>query len=511
MAAPLLQVVHALYPQAAGEVELFTWEVAQTLGGAVLSLTPAAETRPQAWADLQVLCAQPGEGALTAWHRALDTVQPQAVFVQHLGTLNPALLLDLRERGIPYAMFLHDFTPLCPTHRLWHRGGERCSGPGRTGWKCAWCVSGTRRRAAELPLRTFLYRHRPQDWRTALLRAEVLVASSRFARDFWIEQGAPPERIAVIAPRLRQFDRACLPAVPGRVRPLYTCAADAAEGVGFLEQTLERLGLPVEVRPATGQARFAPGDVVAVPARWEQPFSRLVAEAQAAGAHAVATAVGGLSEQIIHGVNGFLSSPDDPAALAEALREAFASEPAGWGGALVMSQAQAAVRHSETALRAVLDLMLAGASEPDLAIELEHGNWLRQQAAGGSGGDPARQLVAALRGSESSQAAYEQRAFATTRQRRLDLNRAVAFFRACGSRRLGNTGDTLATDVVEYFYTWGLEFVNGNELPDGLWFEGDHADVALLRRRYPQAKALVESLPEGMETLDWTDDDELAM
>ncbi|HET9783852.1 MAG TPA: glycosyltransferase, partial [Terriglobales bacterium] len=202
MATPLLQLVHALYPQSDHAASCFTLEAARALGGAVLSLA-APDPRaapPGEWQGLQVVTSHPGESAHSALRRALDTLQPGVVLVQDLGAVNPALLLAVRERGIPYAVFLHDFTPLCPTQRLWHRRQELCSGPGRTGWKCAWCVSGMWPHAAELPVRTLLYRHRPSDWRTALVRADALIAPSRFARDFWIEQGAPPERIAVIAP-----------------------------------------------------------------------------------------------------------------------------------------------------------------------------------------------------------------------------------------------------------------------------------------------------------------------
>lgn len=537
---PLLQVVHALDPQAGGEIGQYAWEVAQQLGGWVLSLTPQAQPEPPAWGGLHVITPAAGESLIAAWHRALDIAQPQAVFVQSLGAMSPALLLDLRERSIPYAVFLHDFTPLCPTQRLWHRSEDRCSGPGRTGWKCAWCVSGELRRMAELPLRMVLYRHRPQDWRTALVRAEALVASSRFARDFWIEQGAPPERIAVIAPRLGLDHRTPSPSPPNgaRRRLLYAGGPGHASGAELLGAALDQMPEPLQldllnvqdeeaqlrlraafaphhqvvfhppIPPAEMPALLSACGVAVVPSRWEQPFSRLIADAQAAGACVVATAIGGLAEQIIHGVNGFLAAPDDAIALADALREAFAARE-GWDGDRVAKNAQAQALASVDALRSLFDLLARGATEPDPALALEHGAWLAQQA-GRDHTTPleaAQKLALALRHGEESSPDYEARAFATTRRWRMEMNHAIAFFRGCGCHRIASVGPHPPAPIaVESFSTWGLELVPAQDLPDGLWFEGDNPNPDLLQHRFPQAKALVASLPEGMETLDWTDD-----
>lgn len=536
---PLLQIVHALYPQSPGEIEQYAWEVARALGGWVLSLTPQSGPAPPAWEGLQVMTPAAGEGALSAWHRALDIAQPQAVFVQSLGAMSPSLLLDLRERSIPYAVFLHDFTPLCPTQRLWHRTEERCSGPGRTGFKCAWCVSGELRRIAELPLRMVVYRHRPQDWRTAMVRADALVASSRFARDFWIEQGAPPERIAVIAPRLGLEDQnpASASASPQR-RLLFAGGPGHASGAELLGAALDQMQEPLQldmlnVHDEAAQLRLRAGfaarhqlvfhppvppaamppllsacGVVVVPSRWEQPFSRLAADAQAAGARVVATAIGGLAEQIIHGVNGFLAAPDDASALAEALLEAYANTQPAWAGERVPENAQAQGVASADALRTLFDLLARGATEPDPALALEHGAWLAQQAGRDrtSPLEAAQRLALALRHGEDSSPDFQTRAFTTTRRWRMEMNHAIAFFRGCGCRRIASVGPEPATpDTVDGFSIWGLDLVPAQELPEGLWFEGDSPNPDLLQRRFPQAKALVESLPEGLETVDWTD------
>ncbi|MGH9485181.1 MAG: glycosyltransferase, partial [Terriglobales bacterium] len=227
------------------------------------------------------------------------------------------------------------------------------------------------------------------------------------------------------------------------------------------------------------------------------------------GARVVATAVGGLAEQIIHGVNGYLAAPDNPTALAEALRDAYAESQIAWAGERMTSNAQAQGLASADALRKVFDLLVGGVTEPDPTLVLEHGAWLAQQAArdGSTPLEAAQKLALALRHSDETSLAYDRRAFATTRQRRMDLNHAVAFFRGCGCRRIASAnGEPAQPEVVQYCNTWGLEVVSAQDLPDGLWFEADTADIDLLQRRFPQARALVLSLPEGIETLDWTGD-----
>jgi glycosyltransferase involved in cell wall biosynthesis len=59
--------------------------------------------------------------------------------------------------------------------------------------------------------------------------------------------------------------------------------------------------------------------VVLCPARWDEPFGLAAAEAQACGTPVVAFRRGGLSEVIVDGVTGFLVSPDDVGAAAEAV------------------------------------------------------------------------------------------------------------------------------------------------------------------------------------------------
>jgi glycosyltransferase involved in cell wall biosynthesis len=62
--------------------------------------------------------------------------------------------------------------------------------------------------------------------------------------------------------------------------------------------------------------------VVLCPARWDEPFGMVAAEAQACGTPVVAFRRGALTEIVLDGVTGFIVAPDDIAAAAHAVKSA---------------------------------------------------------------------------------------------------------------------------------------------------------------------------------------------
>ena len=551
----LLQIAHALYPQNGGDAGLFTWEATRALGGTVFSFTATPVTFPE-WNGLDVRTPAPGESPRLALNRVLSEVQPQVVLVQHLGELPPSLLMGLRERGIPYAVAMHDWTPLCPTHRLWHSSGQPCSGPARAGLKCALCISGSWKRAAEVPLRTFRYRHRPQDWQIALVRADAILVTSRFQRDLWIEQGAPPEQLAVLAPVLPHPEEPATPTHNARPTALYAGGWDEAEGVELLAAAAEdlhddwqfdcpgdmddatrqdlraafeerhALQLPGPLTPAQLQAAVRSSDIVVLPSRWQPSWSRIAAVAEAAGRPVAATAVGGIPERIVHGVNGFLAAPDMPPSLTQSLEEALASP---WDAASVQAHAAAEANASLDKLRRLVRLLAEGKEEYP-ALVLDFGDFLEQAAAVFelSPADARSRLTSALRDLSPWLETALERAFflavdAHTRRRQLALNHAMALFRAGNCQRVLDLQAGLG-DAARCFRAWGLDARIAEPDPAlALLAErmgAQHAEPAFaadgifvnlgcpddsphaLRARFPRARVIALETEEGVEAIE---------
>jgi glycosyltransferase involved in cell wall biosynthesis len=95
-------------------------------------------------------------------------------------------------------------------------------------------------------------------------------------------------------------------------------------------------------------------DLVVLSSRWEN-FPHVLVEALAVGTPVVATAVGGVPEIVEDGVNGLLVPPDDPDALAAALRRALSERDR-----LAANAAPSVERFSEERVYGRLEEILAG-------------------------------------------------------------------------------------------------------------------------------------------------------
>jgi glycosyltransferase involved in cell wall biosynthesis len=111
---------------------------------------------------------------------------------------------------------------------------------------------------------------------------------------------------------------------------LYLAIAGEGEQREALARQIERLGLQGRVRLLGHCEQAAPFlaalDVLALPS-FHEGFPNAVLEAMAAGLPVVASAVGGVPEQVLDGQTGLLVPPGDDAALARALARLFSDPP----------------------------------------------------------------------------------------------------------------------------------------------------------------------------------------
>nr|WP_290665768.1 glycosyltransferase family 4 protein [Ardenticatena sp.] len=386
----ILHLVHQYLPEQLGGVELYTWWLTQALRvrgwepaifvpfyaadahspleyavplyfGHVNGRVPSVSRRFLATFSSPTLHA--------AFERALDETRPHIVHVQHLMGMPSSIFIALRARGIPYIITLHDYWWVCANAQLLTNYNQTiCDGP-RAFVNCGRCVAarlGTPLMQAALPAFALTLAARYRLLRDVLLQAEMLLAPTRFVKQWYAAHGIPAEKIRILVPGVEPPRLPVVLRQAGRshVRFLYLGGLAPQKGVHVALEAFRRLQGDAEfwiaghstddrAYEATLRALATPRvkflgtltrervwqtlgevDVVLVPSLWYETFCFVVHEAFAAGRPVLASNLGALAERVHHEVDGLLVEPgnvdawhsamqrvmDDPALL-ERLRQ----------------------------------------------------------------------------------------------------------------------------------------------------------------------------------------------
>ena len=260
----------------------------------------------------------------------LDAMQPDIVHIHALQGLGIGILRICMERGVPYALTLHDAWFLCERQFMVRADGRYCFQRKIDLKTCQACVP----EAQHLTERAVLMRQ-------ALDGASILITPSETHRQLYIENGVQAHRIVV------NRNGFFWPSSPRPARPAnmplrfgYVGGTEDVKGYSILRQAFEsldrgdwsltlvdnklNLGFAsivtsgwkmqgrVSVVPAynreTMDAFFAGIDVLVFPSQWMESYGLTVREALARDVWVIATAPGGQAEDITEGVNGNLVS-----------------------------------------------------------------------------------------------------------------------------------------------------------------------------------------------------------
>ncbi len=250
--------------------------------------------------------------------KLLRRLAPDVVNFHNLQGFSVSAWSAARRLKIPLVQTLHDYYTACPRSAMWRPGRGNCAS------LCAECeVFGKPRRAlSRLPDMLTCVSHRVFDRLTGAGafpdavtgRQAIRIIRGNNASDVLPEVGLPvagvPLRLGFIG-RLdhskglehlidavgRMAVGSASLRIAGTGRPDYTSAlharASGAANVEFIGHAS-----PADFYPSI--------DLLVIPSVWEDPFPRVFHEALAYGVPSLVTPLGGLSEVIEHGRNGFL-------------------------------------------------------------------------------------------------------------------------------------------------------------------------------------------------------------
>ncbi len=307
----------------------------------------------------------------------LADVQPDAVHFFHLRRLGVDLIDRAVERGLRTVVHLMDFWFLCPRFTLLRPDGALCDGPPDGGKGCIDCefpslalpddLADVALGAAEALRRPPHRADRVSQWMAVvrrkeellerLGRADAVIAPSRFLADMFVANGFDPDRIRVesygLEPgRVRRVPNTVRPRSPLRIA--FAGVLSPWKGLHVLVEAVLRVrgACTLTVHGRTDEPMFQeyidgvrrqagadpriefPGpfdhgaldqvmadtDLLVVPSLWYENTPFVVLEAFEAGVPVAVSALGGMTEVVEPGRNGFHFPAGDVEALASLIQ-----------------------------------------------------------------------------------------------------------------------------------------------------------------------------------------------
>jgi glycosyltransferase involved in cell wall biosynthesis len=259
----------------------------------------------------------------------------------YYGQLTSSILKPLRDEGIPIVQTLHEYKIVCPVYTLLSNGEICQSCNGREFWRATVkrCNQGSLSRSALSTVESYVSKAFG-----SVDKVCHFIAVSNFQREKVIELGVPEEKITTvhnfidtrnIVPNYKQGSYFLYLGRLERVKGIRTLVEAAAKirdvpilivGDGTVRPELEKL---IEKRKLdhVHLLGFKQGEELEIiikdcicliaPSEWYETFGLTLVEAFAHGRPVIASRIGGMTEIVSNGEDGFLVPPGNILALRE--------------------------------------------------------------------------------------------------------------------------------------------------------------------------------------------------
>lgn len=283
--------------------------------------------------------------------RLLRRLSPDVVNFHNLQGFSASAWAAAQGLGIPIVQTLHDYYTACPRSAMWRPGRGNCAS------LCAECrvFSRPRRAMSGVPDAVTCVSNRVFDRltaagafpRAAAGQQPIRIIRGNNAADALPDAAPPVPRAPLRLGFMGRLDPSKgLENLIDAVRRLPEGAASLSiAGTGKPDYTealhVRALGASAIsfIGHAAPSAFFPSIDLLVIPSVWEDPFPRVFHEALAYGVPSLASPLGGLSEVVEHGRNGFIIAGTDAEALFTSL-SALISAP--WDRGTVFAECRKA-------------------------------------------------------------------------------------------------------------------------------------------------------------------------
>ena len=290
-----------------------------------------------------------------AMERLLSSWRPDIAHLQNIHAyLTPSILPILKKHHIPIVQTLHDYKWLCPDSTFLSNGTpcEKCHG--RAFWHClaGRCKKGSLAASAVTAAEGYVHR-----LRRVSSMVDLFIAPSHFIADKFMENGFPAHKIHVLLNPLPELSASSQsqprPSVPYGLfvgslapikgvdvflraaalipsHPVHIVGPGASEDLARLKTLVADLGIASRVTftgPLHGAELLrerASALYGVIPSICPETLGYTAMEMLATGKPVIAADIGGIPDLIQHEKTGLLVPPNDPDALAAAIRRLLA-------------------------------------------------------------------------------------------------------------------------------------------------------------------------------------------